>query len=227
MSYKLTKDHMAKFKKLLKTHDNLVSLMKDRKTLQDKNDNLLNVEIRALSEKIRVEKESLIEQLTHDEKDTYFTKVFWWDEDKKKRLTDQLKDDLVMYDAIERLEKFKEDEFPKLKDLEEEFEATQSDKQLLKKENIREKRSETIGPLTQKELKREEKNKKRAKRKHRKRLKDLMLPSSVEGGRRTRGKKRGRPKRKSRRRKRTRKRRKSKGRKRRRKNLKKRTKRRR
>ena len=109
----------------------------------------------------------------------------------------------------------KENEFPKLKDLEEEFEATQSDKQLLKKEelkveeekeNIREKRSETIGPLTQKELKREEKNKKRAKRKHRKRLKDLMLPSSVEGGRRTRGKKRGRPKRKSRRRKRTRKR---------------------
>ena len=233
MSYKLTNDHINKFKELLETFDNLDSLIKNINDLKEKQDSTLDDKIMTLREKIDVEKKSLMDQLKHDDK-IYFQKVFRWGDEMKKIKANRLRKIFRSRDTIarHRLKKFKNTELPTLvkdrvTDQVTDFVSTEDKPSLLdeeKERNKQRKRRTTKNLLDWTTKEKEEKNEEEKDR-HRENLKKLMMPTlrrEEEGGRRTRGKKRtksrkkrrksrrrskGRKRRKSRRRKRTRKRR--------------------
>ena len=224
MSYKLTNDHINTFKELLKTFDNLDSLIEKINLLKGKQDSRLDGEIRKLRGEINVEKESLMDQLTHDDK-IYFQMVFRWGDEMKKIKTDRLRGRITSgsYTEREDLKKFKNTELPTLANLTEEkanqtpdFVSTEDKPSLLDEEKDR--HASVKGRiLSIREVKKREKRQEKEKNKHRENLKKLMMPTlrrEEEGGRRTRRKLRAKSRKRSKSRKRRRKRRRSKSRKR-------------
>ncbi len=188
---RLTREHIDKYKNLLETFANLKSLVQEKKKLEKQNDHRNKLKIRTLNGEIEAEKKSLIGLLSDDDKD-YFIMVFFWDEAKKKRITDDFFHELGRTDLT-------------LKTLTE-FEEYLFDIDILEKAY---KEQGIKGDLLTNVKMTNAWNEKRKRRK----LKELMLPN--EGGRRrTRRKLRAKSRKRSKSRKRRRKRRRSKSRKR-------------
>ena len=222
MSYKLTNDHINKFKELLETFDNLDSLIKNINGLKEKQDYTLDDKIKALSAGRDCIKESLMDQLTHDDK-IYFQKVFRWGDEMKKIKADRLRKIFRgSYTDRENLKKFKNTELPTLvKDrVTDQVTDFSKDKPSLYHEE-KERNKERKRKIESRFKGEEEENKKESeKKRHRENLKKLMMPTlrrEEEGGRRTRRKLRAKSRKRSKSRKRRRKRRKSRRKKRRRK----------